>query len=850
MAIITHITTGEDGQKVESALELMQSPAEFVLERIPDGTPFRCISDGIDITNDADAMLIVRDATVIEYPGSGVLKPVLNPISKVFSFLAPKVKTPSFNQQATSANNSLTDRTNKPRPYERVFDMCGTSQCIPSDMMQAYKLYDESHREFEFGYYYIARGFVDTPESGITDGDTLISATPGSSVNIYDPFTSPNNSAPRQIIGDLITEPLFISIRSNSVDGIELKAPNEYELKLTGVTITCQLSGTTGSLLDATGEMEFDDLFSAGQSVTLANVNVVGTVGPTGQETAVLAGTYTVTAVSQTAISFNVSSNLEQWQRIPGGSANMISSSSAKISPADLSNVGFSDWVSIRSISPERLLINIVAQQGMYKTPSGSSSTKKTSATVEVQWQALDDSGAPVGAINPVFQTLEDKSRNEVGMSVRVDLPYASPVRVRVRRSSNLNTSYNGTVVDAIKYRDLYGQIVDTTPHYGDMTTIHSQRKATVQATAIKEPQLKVIATEMVYKYLGGGAFDTGLTPNTKAVQSLIRLMRDPLVGNLDLSVDCMDKLIDVQDEVETYFGTELAGQFCYTFDDQKSTAQDICQSIADAIFCTVYRDNQDIRLFFERPAAGPAMVFTHRSKVGDEKWTRTLHPEGFDSVEYTWTDPKTNIRETITIPDGGGANPNKIDSKGVRNYQQAYWLAHRAYQKDQLQRIGVEFTATAEGIYAVRGQAISVVKGARVATYDGYVVAQNGLTLTLSQEVEFTPGDDHYLQLKRRDGTVESVRVEPGSNARTVMIVSAPSEAIYTGNSAVKTEFSFGNEARHLAQMIIPTQVDPQTDRTVKITGVNYHPDVFLYDGASTGGGAFSDGFDDGFDN
>ena len=71
----------------------------------------------------------------------------------------------------------------------------------------------------------------------------------------------------------------------------------------------------------------------------------------------------------------------------------------------------------------------------------------------------------------------------------------------------------------------------------------------------------------------------------------------------------------------------------------------------------------------------------------------------------------------------------------------------------------------------------------------------------------------------------------------------------IYTGNSAVKTEFSFGNEARHLAQMIIPTQVDPQTDRTVRITGVNYHPDVFLYDGVSTGGGAFNNGFSNGFD-
>ena len=129
------------------------------------------------------------------------------------------------------------------------------------------------------------------------------------------------------------------------------------------------------------------------------------------------------------------------------------------------------------------------------------------------------------------------------------------------------------------------------------------------------------------------------------------------------------------------------------------------------------------------------------------------------------------------------------------------------------------------------------------------YIVAKNGLTLTLSQEVEFTDGDDHFIQLKRRDGTVESIRCEAGSNARTVILLSSPTEEIYTGNGAVKTEFSFGNEARHLAQMIIPVTVDPQSNKTVKITGKNYHEDIFLFDGVDPFSGGFSDGFSDGFD-
>ena len=36
------------------------------------------------------------------------------------------------------------------------------------------------------------------------------------------------------------------------------------------------------------------------------------------------------------------------------------------------------------------------------------------------------------------------------------------------------------------------------------------------------------------------------------------------------------------------------------------------------------------------------------------------------------------------------------------------------------------------------------------------------------------------------------------------------------------------------VAQMIAPITVDPQSDKSVKITGKNCHPDIYLYDGAS----------------
>ncbi|MCP4275283.1 MAG: hypothetical protein GY779_02890 [Gammaproteobacteria bacterium] len=745
-----------------------------------------------------------------------------------------------FNQQAQSANNALTDRSNKPRPYQRAFDIGGTVQSIPSNLMQTYSVYDSTNRQYQYGYYYICRGFVDTPEEGVLDGETPLSAMSGNSANIYDPFTSPNNSTPRQVIGSDIDEPLFIGVKSSSVDGTELKAPSEFSMSLASGLVTCQLVGSTGTLIDDTGSRLFDDLFSAGSNVQLVSVR---------SGLAVLSGEYVVSSSSATTISFDVTDNLEQWQKIEGGSAPMSSSSSAKISPANAEEAGYSDWSTISAIKPKRILANIVARQGMYRTPNSTGATNSASATAQLQWQRLDDSGNPVGVATTVSKTLKDKTRDEVGMSIIVNLSTPSAVRVRVRRSSSLDTSFHGSVVDVLTYKELYGQTEDEAPHYGDLTTIHTKRKATAQATSVKSPQLKVTATEMLYKYLGDGEFATARTPNAQAVQTLIRLMRDPVVGGLSMSAKSMDDLLAVQNEIEAYFGSAEAGQFCYTFDQQKTTPQEHCQIIAKAIFCNVDRTHNDIRLLFDKPSAGPAMVFTHRSKVGDEKWSRSFGKVDNDSVQFTWIDPKTNIRETVNIPEEGGAKPNKIESKGVRSKQQAYWLAHRARQRDILQRVAVDFTATEEGVYVNPGQAISVVKGSRIAAFDGYIVAQNGLSLTLSQEVAFTEGDDHFIQLKKRDGTVESVRVVTGANARTVTMLSLPAESIYTKNSALKTEFSFGNEARHLAQMIVPLTVDPQSDKSVKITGVNYHPDVYKFDQVQEGS-SYSNGYSDGYAN
>lgn len=849
MALILHYTRNEDGTFDRKRYNV--PPMEYVVANIPDGVPVRIyrgeIGDDTDVTENLEALKEDDVFHIIEGAGGGggFLGKLLDPLGVlkfVTKLISPSQKTPKTslaNQQAESPNNSLTDRNNKPRPYERSYDICGRVQTIPNDLMTTYKVFNDAGVVVEYGYYDAGRGYLDIKAEDITDGDTKVQEITGTSVAVYAPFTSPNNTnTPQLLVGDPINQNLYITIASNEVDGAVLKAQNDIRVNPSD-TGEISLQGATGVVRDNTGDSAFSEILSVGD-IAVFNLILV-------KDVANVSGSYTVTYVDDFEVRVAAGGMLSEWQKLPSGFTPLTQGTEAWISPSNTYDKSLTDWTTLNRLEVERVVANIAAANGMYKD---NGRKLRTSVTVELQYQLLDETGVPYGDVYSKQSVISGRSADYTGVTIYADLPMRSKVRVRARRVTDLDLSFGGTVVDEVSYINLYGQVRDTTPHYGNRTTVHSARKQTPRAAEIKQPQLRMVATEMVYKYLGNGVFDTVMTPNTQAIQSLIRLARDPVAGNLNLTTSNMDKLLATQNEIENYFGNAEAGQFCYTFDDYKMTMQDIISTIADAIFCTPYRKGQDILLDFERPRIGPEMVFTHRSKTtASEKWTRTFNDaQVYDSLKFSYIDPDTNVKETISIPAEGGVNTETYDSKGIRNYRQAYWAAYRRYQKNLLKKVTVSFTATEEGVFVLPGRAISVVKGSRVAPQDGYVVAVNGLTLTLSQPVTFTPGDDHSLILKKRDGGVQSVAVVPGSHDREVVMLSAPQEAIYTGNSALKTEFSFGNEARHNAQMILVSTVDPGDDRTVKITGINYEADFYKYDGVAPFGSGFSGGFSNGF--
>jgi hypothetical protein len=84
--------------------------------------------------------------------------------------------------------------------------------------------------------------------------------------------------------------------------------------------------------------------------------------------------------------------------------------------------------------------------------------------------------------------------------------------------------------------------------------------------------------------------------------------------------------------------------------------------------------------------------------------------------------------------------------------------------------------------------------------------------------------------------------------NKRVVQLGQLPSEAIYTGNDSLKTEFSFGSESRLSGQLMLPEEISPTDKSYVKIKAINYTDLYYADDPVQPELTAFSSGFDSGF--
>jgi hypothetical protein len=64
--------------------------------------------------------------------------------------------------------------------------------------------------------------------------------------------------------------------------------------------------------------------------------------------------------------------------------------------------------------------------------------------------------------------------------------------------------------------------------------------------------------------------------------------------------------------------------EFC-TIDDTNLSFEELVTNLCDAVFCTAYRQNNKLKLYFERPTDNSVMLFNFRNIIPDSYKHETL---------------------------------------------------------------------------------------------------------------------------------------------------------------------------------------------------------------------------------
>lgn len=839
---------------------------------------------------------ITGEYHVLETPGTAeTWIPLI--ISLVVSvaavLLAPRPTVPNAsNSRQDSATNSLGNRTNEARPGERCQDVRGFEPSVYADLLMTPHRRYENNREVEYVYGTVTagKGLVSKPRDGITPWESLI----GSALNIYLPGTFPNGTdTPAQEFNGYIDFPIVSSTQSRNVNGQQLAPPNQLETE--GVTYRSFSTGVIQAI-NTPEEFDFRDLVEVDDEVILVDWYAWEYLGQ--KEYGVSGGNFydayakrdvggqvRVTSVSQTEIT--VIPRTTQWSLFGSGGFNMrgfafLQDGSPGYYYIDSDNPpGLNDlWTRENYYAAiEGVFDNVV---GPFRVPDGSTSgwvnllasngirkagqyDYRYSVTCQFTIYELDSNDERTGnftLLDPV--TLESNPiliTDQVGETQDFTIPYGR-CEIQGKRTSPTDKSFEGTVIDEVKWAALFTvePTANTAPE--DTTTAYAKIIQTPNALAAQERKLNFGVTRYERAYLGNGQMTaTEDTPSDEFADAVVGLALDKYVGkNVTLDQLNIDQLYAVQEEIVAYFGTRDAVKFGYSFSTSDMTFEDHLRIVARAVFCRVFRIGNTYEFKFDRPRAKgeTALVLNHRLKyAGTDKRQRMfvdMERKNYDGVVITYKDAETLAFETIRIPEGVFAvNPYEEELSGVTNEQVATWHALREWNKIKYKRLFHETQAHSLARGLVPGDRIVMANDTLTKSLNGQVLEQQGLELRLANGIRLEDDKMYSITLLYKSGTVENILCTKGSiGDQWVQLFALPAEDLYTGNLQWRTTYNLydATEADKDDMMVESMKVSIKNGQErVTVQAVNYDVRYWSGDPQVVSSGSFSTAFNDAFD-
>jgi len=740
-------------------------------------------------------------------------------VAVAFLMPAPSIaQTNQNNNQSSSANNELSNRENKMRVNGRITDNYGAGWNTPDLIAVPYKVY-ENNVEVEHIVGCIGRGHYQI--NGAYDGETNIVDIAGASVEVFRPGVDIVSGEPYFSIGTEITTPPLTVQHQTSVNGQVLRPADTQTLEGTNYLL---FAYPNEILRAAANNTDLTTKFVSNDRIEITNASFTYN-----GQTYDLNGTYSVLSVADDRMTLsNPAAVNPNWLKLK----ELSNQQTGALSPK-LTSIG-EKWIGpfiLDNIERSRVIFNFVASNGLYTVSAGGNQAA-VNVTIEVEVTPVNESGAAIG--NPMLKQIilkgSAKSRQTIGATLDM-VTFQGRCSVRARRLTPTPTVT--TVVDEVKWQALYGAYPLQSTMYEHETVFRARTYATTGALSVKSRKINFDLQRMLPTYKNG-AMTTELFPTSSFADALVSMALDDKIGRRTIEEIDIENIYRTYNDIVDYFGTPLAAEFCTTIDDTNLSFEELVTNLCDAVFCTAYRQNNKLKIYFERPTDNSVLLFNFRNIIPDSyKHDLTFGlMDDYDGLIYEYTDPTDDSRINIYLPDKGAKNPKEVKSVGVRNKWQAHFNAYRLWNKLRFQRKSITFDAAPESELLVLRDRIAVADYRNGIHQSGEVVKQEGLILTLSHDVDFIAGKSYVIYLQMGDGTVDLIPITPGSAKNKVVLGRLPNSALkLSADDFINTIYTVVNDDTKDSLPYLVAKKDPVDQFSNTITAVNYDVRYYLND-------------------
>jgi hypothetical protein len=392
--------------------------------------------------------------------------------------------------------------------------------------------------------------------------------------------------------------------------------------------------------------------------------------------------------------------------------------------------------------------------------------------------------------------------------------------------------THNASTTKELLYWNGMASELPTRSSYPEFTTLSVSIKGTHRLSQSASDKVRVIPTRKLpeLQYTGGEYSMTAPVATRNPVAAALHILSES--DNPDTRIDLAEfyRLQVLFDSRNDYFD----GAF-----DQSTTSWQALKRVLAVGRTHPITEGGKVVPVRDEWRDDPAWFFTEDNVLSDFEFNAELPTSGgtdiFDGAEVEYMNPDTWKPDTIlcTLPGETGHNPSRLRAYGVTDRNKAYQYGMGNLARDRYRDLIIGFQASLEGTRVSYLDAAEIGWTIPGQSQTGIVLGKDGLTLQLSEPLNWKEGETHVIKIRTREGKVsDAIEVTQGQTDQSVILASDVSfEMTLTGREEPPL-FMFGVAEEVSLRMLIKKSALSGTERA-KVTTMLDDVRAYQYDDA-----------------